>query len=157
MDVNIEFLRDFLEFDRYRIAELVGSIEVAMRQLGYYLRHHDKGPFTILYRDESDPMYELVQLLDGNSFEVKYGGTFLGAEVAKVTPLYTETIEVQLVVEPETESVTVYSSVFEDGWATFEIPEVRNPSRRRGLRANIQPVDDAMFDKSLKPPQRRKE
>lgn len=151
MDANIEFLRDFLEYDRYRIAELVGSIEVAIRQLGYYLRRHDEGPFTILYHDENDPMYELIQLLDGNSFEVKYGGTFLGAKVAKVTPLYTETIEVQLMVEPETESMSVYNSVFENGWTTFEIPEIRNPSRR-GLRAKMSPVDDAMFGESLKPP-----
>lgn len=151
MDENIEFLRNFLESDRYRIAELVNSIEAALRQLGYYLRRHDKGPFTLIYHDESDPMYELVQLLDGNSFEVKYGGVFLGVEAAEITPLYKETIEVQLVVEPETESVSVYSSVFEDEWATFEIPEIRNPSRR-GLRAKISPVDDALFDESLKPP-----
>lgn len=94
MDENIEFLRDFLECDRYRIAELVNSVPIAMRQIGRLLRQHAEGPFTVIYRDESDPMYELVQLLDGNSFEVKYGDAFLGAEVAKVTPLYMETIEV---------------------------------------------------------------
>ena len=155
MDECIEFLRDFLEYDRYRIAELVDSVAYAMRQLGDYLRRHDEGPFIILYNDENDPMYELIQLLDGNSFEVKYDNTSVymsNMRGAKITPLYMETIEVQYIEESETESVTVYSDVFENGSTTFEIPEIRNPSRRRGLRAKIQPIDDALFDESLKPP-----
>ena len=162
MDVNIEFLRDFLEYDRYRIAELVDSISFAMRQLGHYLRRHDSGPFTVIYRDEDDPMYELIQLLDGNSFEVKYDTTSVymnNMRGAKITPLYMETIEVQYIEESETEQIQLvlthdeceYKWEYDCEW-TLDIPEVRNPSKRRGLRAKIQPVDDAMFDESLKPP-----
>lgn len=155
MDANIEFLRDFLECDRYRIAELIDSVPFAMKQLGYYLRRHDEGPFTMLYNDENDPMYELIQLLDGNSFEVRYDTTSVymsNMMGAKVIPLYMETIEVQYIEESETELVTVYSDIFENGWTTSEISEIRNPSRRRGFRAKIQPIDDALFDESLKPP-----
>lgn len=167
MDENIEFLRDFLECDRYRIAELIDSVSSAMRQLGRYLRHHVEGPFTIIYCDEDDPMYELIQLLDGNSFEVKYDTTSVymsNMMGAKITPFYMETIEVQYVEESEPEQIQLvlthdeceYKREYECEW-TLDIPEVRNPSQRRSLRAKILPVNDALFDESLKPPQCRKE
>lgn len=159
MDENIEFLRDFLEYDSYRIAELIDKLSFPMRQLGQYLRRHVEGPFLIVYRDETDPMYELIELLDGNNFEVEYGhrsSTFL-MDAAEVTPLYMETIEVQYEQEPEAESVTVDFDFNYDEW----IPEKHN-SILRGLRATTLLIDDISFyenllDESLKPPQRRKE
>lgn len=160
MDENIEFLRDFLECDRYRIAELIDSVSSAMRQLGHYLRHHVEGPFTVIYRDEDDPMYELIQLLDGNSFEVKYDTTSVymsNMMGVKITPLYMETIEVQYEQETEqeseveqTQSFTTYIE-YDYEW-TLDIPEIHNPPRRRGLRAKTLLIDDALFDESLKPP-----
>lgn len=155
MDEDIEFLRDFLECDRYRIAELVDSIPDAMRQIGRLLRQHTKGPFTFVYRDESDPMYELIQLLDGNNFEVKYGFTYLTFQAAKVIPFYTEIIEVEYTPEPEVQStITTYTEY--NNW-TLDPPEIRNPSRR-GLRAKARLIDEALSEiKALKPPQRRKE
>lgn len=154
MDENIEFLRDFLECDRYRIAEMIGSVSIVMRLLGQCLRRHDKGPFTIIYRDEDDPTYELIQLLDGNNFEVKYGSTFATLKAAIVTPLYIETIKVEYTEGVETQTTTTNSFEY-DEW-TLDPPEIRNPSRR-GLRVKMRPIDDISFDESLKPPQRRKE
>lgn len=141
MDKDIEFLRDFLDCDRYRIAELIDTLPYAMAKLGYLLRQHTVGPITLVYRDENDPMYELIQLLDGNNFEVEYGCTLMGMEAAKIFPLYMETIEVQY--EPEPEYVP-------------DIPEVKNPPRR-GLRAKVLLIDDilfseTLFDEFLKPP-----
>lgn len=154
MDEDIEFLRDFLECDRYRIAELVDSISDAMHQLGRLLHNHVKGPYQIIYRDENDPMYELIQLLDGNNFEVHYGFTYMGLMAAKVAPFYMEIIEVEYTPEPEVQSTTTTYAEY-NNW-TLDPPEIRNPSRR-GLRAKIRPIKDVLFDESLKPPQRRKE
>lgn len=149
MDEDIEFLRDFLECDRYRIAELVDSVPIAMRQLGKLLRQHAAGPFTIVYRSERDPMYELIQLLDGNNFEVHYGFTYMGLMAAKIAPFYMEIIEVEYTPEPEVQSTTTTYAEY-NNW-TLDPPEIRNPSRR-GLRAKMRPIDDILFDKSLKPP-----
>lgn len=162
MDEDIEFLRDFLECDRYRIAELINILGYAMSKLGYLLRQHTVGPITLVYRDENDPMYELIQLLDGNNFEVEYGCTLMGMEAAKIYPLYIETIKVQYEPEVEVQSYSMTTTYTE--YATEyvpDIPEVRNPSRR-GLRAKALLIDDILFseklfDEFLKPPQRRKE
>lgn len=149
MDEDIEFLQNFLECDRYRIAELVDSISDALQQLGRLLRKHVKGPFTIVYRSERDPMYELIQLLDGNSFEVHYGFTYMEWNAAQIAPFYTEIIEVEYTPEPEVQSTTTTYAEY-NNW-TLDPPEIRNPSRR-GLRAKIRPIDDVLFDESLKPP-----
>lgn len=149
MDENIEFLRDFLECDRYRIAELVNSVPIAMRQIGRLLRQHAEGPFTAVYRNERDPMYELIQLLDGNNFEVHYGFTCMGFMAAKIVPLYMEIIEVQYTPEPEVQSTTTTYTEY-NNWA-LDPPEIRNPSRR-GLRVKIRPIKDILLDESLKPP-----
>lgn len=155
MNEDIEFLRDFINCDRYRITELIDSLSQAMQKIGHLLRQRAEGPFTLVYHDENDPMYELAQLLDGNNFEVYYGFSFLGLSAAKITPIYMETIEVKYDSEeplsmyvPETKSYTKSASE--------ETPEVRNPSRRRGLRAKMLLIDDALFDEYLKKPPQRK-
>ena len=149
MDEDIEFLRDFLECDRYRIAELVNSIPDALQQLGRLLRKHVKGPYQIIYRNERDPMFELIQLLDGNSFEVHYGFTYMGLMAAKVAPFYTEIIEVEYTPESEVQSTTTYTEY--NNWIS-EPQEIRNSSRR-GLRAKARLIDEALSEiKSLKPP-----
>lgn len=150
MDEDIEFLRDFLECDRYRIAELVDSISDAMHQLGRLLRNHVKGPYQIIYRDENDPMYELIQLLDGNNFEVHYGYNYMGLMAAKVAPFYMEIIEVEYTPEPEVQSTTTTYTEY-NNWV-LDPPEIRNPSRR-SLRAKIRLIDEALSEiKPLKPP-----
>ncbi len=157
MDEDIEFLRDFLEYDRYRIAELINILGYAMSKLGYLLRQHTLGPITLVYRDENDPMYELIQLLDGNSFEVKYGCTLMGMEAAKIYPLYIETIKIQYGSEVEVQSYSVTTTYTESATEYIpDIPEIRNPPRR-GLRAKVLPIDDilfseTLFDEFLKPP-----
>jgi len=151
MDEDIEFLRDFLECDRYRIAELVDSVPIAMRQLGKLLRQHAAGPFTIVYRNERDPMYELIQLLDGNNFEVHYGFTYMGLMAAKIAPFYMEIIEVEYTPEPEVQSCSMATYSEYNNW-TLDSPEIRNPPRR-GLRVKARLIDEALSEiKPLKPP-----
>lgn len=148
MDEDIEFLQNFLECDRYRIAELVDSLPMAMQKIGSLLRQHAIGPFTVVYRNERDPLYELIQLLDGNNFEVQYGFTFMGLMAAKITPFYTEIIEVKYTPESEVQSTTTTYSEY-NNWVPDPL-EIRNPSRR-GLRAKL--IDEALSEiKPLKPP-----
>lgn len=101
MDEDIEFLRNFIEYDRYRIDELNkmnDDIAYTMRMLGCLLRNHAPGPITIPYHNENDIKYEFIQLLDGNNFEVKYGSTLIVGSfyIAKLTPLYPKIVEIQL-------------------------------------------------------------
>ena len=162
MDEDIEFLRDFIDCDRYRIVELIDSVSYAMQKIGHLLRERAEGPFTMVYRDENDPMYELAQLLDGNNFEVHYGFSFLGLSAAKVTPIYMETIEVQYVPEFDPQSYSTTTTYIEyAGEQILDLPELRNPPRR-GLRVKMSLIDDIsfdekLFDEFLKPPQRRKD
>ena len=156
MDEDIKFLQDFLAYDRYRIAELVDSHSIlpSLKRLGQLLREHFKGPFIVPYLGENDTMYELIQLLDGNNFEVQYGFTYLTFEAAKITPIYTETIEVQCVQEFDSQSYSTTTTY--TGEQTLDLPELRNPPRR-GLRAKMPLIDDIsfdekLFDEFLKPP-----
>ena len=149
MDEDIEFLQNFLECDRYRIAELVDSVPIAMRQLGKLLRQHAAGPFTIVYRNERDPMYELIQLLDGNNFEVHYGFTYMGLMAAKIAPFYMEIIEVEYTPEPEMQSTTTTYAEY-NNWIPDPL-EIRNSSRHEP-RMRIRSIKDVLSDESLKPP-----
>ena len=154
MDEDIEFLQNFLECDRYRIAELVDSISDALQQLGRLLRKHVQGPYQIIYRNERDPMFELIQLLDGNNFEVHYGFTYMGLMAAKVAPFYTEIIEVEYTPESEVQSTTTTYAEY-NNWISDPL-EICNSSRHEP-RMKIRSIKDVLLDKSLKPPQRRKE
>ena len=153
MDEDIEFLQNFISYDRYRIAELTNSVSYAMRQIGKWLRKLSKGPFIVIYRDEEDPLYELIQLLDGNNFEVEYGGTFMNSKAAYIIPLYMEeTIEIQFELEQEPDTFSTSSTYYDCEW----IPEKHN-SILRGLRAKTLLIDDIsfdekLFDEFLKPP-----
>lgn len=156
MNLDIEFLHDFILYDRKHLEDLYEPLYFALQQIGNRLRR--KFPqLIIVYDSEDSPMYELIELLDGNNFEINYGKTVNNRCAAEVIPLYPETIEVTYDSETEiqtwyTESATEYVSY---------IPEVRNPPRR-GLRAKILLIDDVsfnekLFDEFLKPPQHRKE
>lgn len=94
MNKDIQFLRDFLSCDRWRIAELRDILYAKMQQIGQMLRRNQPF-FSIVFDDEGDPLWELAQLLDGNNFKVEYekhGNVF---QKATVYPCYLETIEVE--------------------------------------------------------------
>lgn len=158
MDEDIEFLQNFINYDRNHITELANSIPAALRQIGKWLRKLTKGPFIVIYRDEEDPAYELIQLLDGNNFEVEYGSTFMNFKAANIIPLYMEeTIEIQFELEQEPDTFSTSSTYYDCEW----ILEKHN-SILRGLRAKASLIDDTsfdekLFDEFLKPPQRRKD
>ena len=149
MDEDIEFLRNFIEYDRYRIAELSDSLPNLMSIIGRLLRSHAAGPFSVVYRDENDLKYEFIQLLDGNNFEVDYGSTRIGVVfIGQITPLYPET------------TATVESKIELTEYILDE-PEIINPPHR-GLRAKMPLINDITFDgrplsELIKPPQCRKE
>lgn len=153
MDADIEFLRNFIEYDRYRIDELdelTDDISYVMRIIGHLLRNHAAGPFIIVYYDENDPRYELIQLLDGNNFEVDYGSILIGSlNTARITPLYTNIVEIQL--EPTYNATTT----------TDILNKIVNESALeiyRGLRAKVPLIDDNLtidgipLKRSIEPP-----
>lgn len=156
MNLDIEFLHDFILYDRKHLEDLYDSLYFPLQQIGNRLRR--KFPqLIIVYDSEDSPMYELIELLDGNNFEINYGKTVDNRCAAEAIPLYPETIEVTY--DPETEVQTWYTESASE-YVPY-VPEVRNPPRR-GLRAKVLLIDDIsfnekLFDEFLKPPQRRKD
>lgn len=160
MDLDIEFLYNFILYDRKHLEDLYEPLYFALHQIGHRLRN--KVPsLIIVYDSENSPMYELIELLDGNNFEINYGKTIDSRCAVEAIPIYPETITVTYIPENEiytstTETYTQYTTEY-----VSDIPEVRNPPRR-GLRAKVLLMDDIsfnekLFDEFLKPPQRRKE
>lgn len=148
MDADIEFLRNFIEYDRYRITELIDSLSFVLRAIGRLLRNHDKGPFTILYRGENDPIYELIQLLDGNNFEVDYGLNSGSICIASITPLYMNIVEIQLEPTYHTTTNNILNKIVNESASEIY----------RGLRAKTLLIDDDLtidgipLKKSIEPP-----
>ena len=136
MDADIEFLRNFIEYDRYRIDELNkmnNDISYMMRMVGCLLRNHAPGPITIPYHNENDIKYEFLQLLDGNNFEVEYGFTLIGSfYIAKLTPLYPQIIEKQQELDYHATTTDILNKITIG--SALEI--------HRGLRANTLLIDD---------------
>lgn len=165
MNKNIQFLRDFLSYDRWRIAELREVLYDVMNRLGKFLQQQAPS-ITILYKDEDDPMYELAQLLDGNNFIIEEAPDRFGLYALKLIPIYSETIEVECTYEVQETSIpvqTTYNEYYDlsDYACKCELASIRNPPRR-GLRAKTMLIDDIsfnekLFDEFLKPPQHRKE
>lgn len=160
MNKNIQFLRDFLSHDRWRIAELRESIYDVMNKLGEYLQQRAPS-ITILYKDEDDPIYELAQLLDGNNFIIKEMPNFFGMHSLKLMPIYSETIEVECTYEVQETPVPVQTTYNEYyNLSTYackcELASIRNQPRR-SLHAKTMLIDDVsfnekLFDEFLKPP-----
>jgi len=141
MNEDIEFLYNFILYDREHLEELYVPLHSVLQEVGNRLRRRFPH-LTFVYNSEDSPMYELIELLDGNNFEIKYGKTVLGHAAVEAIPLYPEET-ITVTVEIETE-------------ATENIPKIRNPSRK-GLRAKILLIDDIAFDEklfndSIKPP-----
>ena len=160
MNKNIQFLRDFLSYDRWRIAELREILYDVMDRLGEYLQQ--RAPFAIvLYKDEDDPIYEFAQLLDGNNFIIEEGPDRFGLPALKLIPIYPETIEVECTYEVQETPISVQTTYNEyydlsDYACKCELASIHNPPRR-GLRAKTMLIDDIsfnekLFDEFLKPP-----
>lgn len=166
MNKNIEFLRDFLSYDRWRIAELRETLYGVMEKLGELLRQREPS-VNVFYKDENDPIYEFVQLLDGNNFIIKEAPDLFGMHSLKLIPIYLETIEVECTYEVQETPIPVQTTYNEYNLSAYacergcELASIRNESKR-GLRAKTLLIDDILFDEKLfdeflKPPQHRKE
>lgn len=151
IDDDVALLRDFIHYDKDAILDLYPTLYIAMRGIGKGLRN--KQPvMAVMYNSETDPMYELMELLDGNNFIVEYDYAVMGGRpIAKIIPMYPETIEVSC-----TYTATTYTEYAASAKYVPEPPEIRNPPRR-GLRAKAPLIDEIsfnekLFDELLKPP-----
>jgi len=155
MNKNIQFLRDFLSHDRWRIAELREVLYGAMEQLGELLRQREPGA-TILYKDEEDPIYELAQLLDGNNFIIEEAPDRFGMHSLKLIPIYSEIIEVECTYEVRETPIPVQTTYNEyynlSAYACKCVLEsIRNESRRI-LRAYHTLITTERYDEVDQPP-----
>lgn len=165
MNKNIQFLRDFLSHDRWRIAQLRDTLYSVMEKLGKLLQQREPR-VNVFYKDENDPIYEFAQLLDGNNFIIEEAPDLFGMHSLKLIPIYSETIEVECTYEVQETPIPVQTTYNEyynlsDYACKCELASIRNPPRR-GLRAKALLIDDIsfnekLFDEFLKPPQHRKE
>lgn len=155
MNKNIQFLRDFLSHDRWRIAELRDVVYGAMERLGEFLQQRE--PFvTILYKNEDDPIYELAQLLDGNNFIIEEAPNRFGMHALKLIPIYSEIIEVECTYEIQETSIPVQTTYNEyynlSAYAyKYELASIRNESRRI-LRAYHTLITIERYDEVDQPP-----
>ena len=153
MNKNIQFLRDFLSHDRWRIAELRETLYDVMERLGEYLQQ--QAPFAIvLYKDENDPIYEFAQLLDGNNFIIEEEPDRFGMHVLKLTPIYSETIEVECTYEVQEIPVqTTYNEYYNLSAYACKcvLASIRNESRRI-LRAYHILITTERYDEVDQPP-----
>ncbi len=165
MDSDIEFLQDFLFYDKWRIRELQFSLYSALQKLGSLLRNKESS-ITIVYESEDTPMYELVELLDGNNFQVNYGLSVFGCDAAKLIPNYPETAEIVYVEEPFEALAETYYTATATATATAtdtyytSVSYSYPPDHTYGLpekRESFQHEIESTIDKVLKPPWRRKE
>ena len=155
MNKNIQFLRDFLSHDRWRIAELREVLYDAMYRLGEFLQQREPS-VTILYKDENDPMYELAQLLDGNNFIIEKGPNRFGMPSLKLIPIYSEIIEVECTYEVQETSIpvqTTYNEYYNLSAYAYkcELASIRNESKRI-LRAYHTLITIERYDEVDQPP-----
>ena len=155
MNKNIQFLRDFLSYDRWRIAELREVLYDVMDRLGEYLQQ--RAPFAIvLYKDEDDPIYEFAQLLDGNNFIIEEEPDRFGLPALKLIPIYPETIEVECTYEVQEIPIpvqTTYNEYYDLSAYAYkcELASIRNESRRI-LRAYHTLITIERYDEVDQPP-----
>ena len=155
MNKNIQFLRDFLSHDRWRIAQLREVLYDAMEKLGNFLRHRE--PFVYLsYKDEDDPAYELVQLLDGNNFIIEEVPDRFGMHSVKLIPIYSEIIEVKCTYEIQETQIpvqTTYNEYYDLSAYAYkcELASIHNESKRL-LRAYHTLITIERYDEIDQPP-----
>lgn len=155
MNKNIEFLRDFLSYDRWRIAELRETLYSVMEKLGELLRQREPS-VNVFYKDENDPIYEFVQLLDGNNFIIKEAPDLFGMHSLKLIPIYLETIEVECTYEVQETPIpvqTTYNEYYNLSAYAYkcELASIRNESRRI-LRAYHTLITIERYDEVDQPP-----
>jgi hypothetical protein len=155
MNKNIQFLRDFLSYDRWRIAQLRETLYSAMERLGEFLQQREPS-VTILYKDEDDPAYELAQLLDGNNFIIETMPDRFCMHSLKLVPIYSEIIEVECTYEVQEIPIPVQTTYNEyynlSAYACkCELASIRNESRRR-LRAYHTLITIERYDEVDQPP-----
>ena len=155
MNKNIQFLRDFLSHDRWRIAELRETLYGIMERLGEFLQQRE--PYiNISYKDEDDPTYELVQLLDGNNFIIEKKPDLFGMHCIKLIPIYSEIIEVECTYEVREAPIPVQTTYNEyynlSAYACkCELASIRNESRHL-LRAYHTLITTERYDEVDQPP-----
>lgn len=158
MNKDIQFLRDFLSCDRWRIAELRDILYAEMQQIGQMLRRNQPF-FSIVFDDEGDPLWELAQLLDGNNFKVEYSTRGNVFQIATITPIYLETIEVEYESAREPDLLQTFETIVAEieAEADTEYEEkITNSSKHYDsifdLYNNAAAASNMMYDEVLKPP-----
>lgn len=155
MNEDIQFLQDFLSYDSWRIAQLCDQLSYVLERIGQMLRKNTPY-FEILFDDENDPYCELVQLLDGNNFKVKYekhGNVF---QKATVYPCYLEIIEVEWEREcEEPDLLQTLEAIAAEANTECEERVIESPKHYNfifDLYNNAAATSDIMYDEVLKPP-----
>lgn len=155
MNKDIQFLRDFLSCDRWRIAELRDILYAEMQQIGQMLRRNQPF-FSIVFDDEGDPLWELAQLLDGNNFKVEYSTRGNVFQIATITPIYLETIEVEYESTREPDLLQTLEAIAAEADIECEEKVIESPKHYDfifDLYNNTAATSDIMYDEVLKPPQ----
>lgn len=163
MNKNIQFLRDFLSHDRWRIAELRETLYGVMERLGELLQQREPR-VNVFYKDENDPIYEFAQLLDGNNFIIEEAPDLFGMHSLKLIPIYSETIEVECTYEVQEAPAqttfneyipvqTTYDEYYNLSAYAYEcvLASIRNESRRL-LRAYHTLITTERYDEVDQPP-----
>lgn len=155
MNKNIQFLRDFLSHDRWRIAELRDTLYSVMEKLGELLQQREPR-VNVFYKDENDPIYEFAQLLDGNNFIIEEAPDLFGMHSLKLIPIYSETIEVECIYEVQETPIpvqTTYNEYYNLSVYAYkcELASIRNEPRRI-LRAYHTLITIERYDEVDQPP-----
>lgn len=155
MNKDIRYLKRFLDYDKWRIDELCDKLDPQLTIIGQRLQSNTN-KIVILYVT-NDELYELVELLDGNNFEVVYHdppNAPIG--VADLIPIYHVIMDEDE--DEDEEEVEVKIETFTTADATFEREHECSFSAPtkvtiRGFRSRIPVIDDLpLFDKEFKPP-----
>lgn len=85
---DIEILQDFIAYDKSRLDELYPDLPYTLNKINEDLREKAKS-FYVVYRCRSsnNPIFELIELLDGNNFIIIDDPVH---QMAKLIPLYPE-------------------------------------------------------------------
>ena len=154
MDKDIRYLKRFLAYDKWRIDELCDILHDVLITFGQRLQA-GANKIVVLYK-QNDELSELVELLDGNNFNIVYRNPGAYLVVAELIPIYhvmmdDDDEDEEETVEAEIETFTAADETFKrEHECSFSAPD---KVTIRGFRSKIPTVDDfPLFDEEFKPP-----
>lgn len=88
MHSDIEILQDFVAYDKSHLDDLYLDLPYTLNLISRNLQEKAKSFYLVyLNRPDNDPIFELIELLDGNNFIVIDDPDH---QIVKVVPLYPE-------------------------------------------------------------------